>query len=58
MKVFRINIHFTDGTGEEMLSEYPPKFSENFICIAPFREDTDVFFNIATIRKIIVHPDR
>jgi hypothetical protein len=55
--MFRIKLSFTDGTGEELTSGYPPKFSENFICIAPVNDDTDVFYNIATIRKIVVHPN-
>jgi hypothetical protein len=56
--MLRIKLHFTDGTGEELLSEFPPKFSDNFVCIAPFRADTDEFYSVATIRKITVEPDR
>lgn len=55
--MMRITIQFNDGTNEVHLSEYPPKFSENFICIAPQQNKNDVFYNIMNIRKIVVEPD-
>lgn len=53
----RITIQFNDGTNEVHVSECPPKFSENFICIAPHQKDTDEFYNVTNIRKIIVDPE-
>jgi hypothetical protein len=56
--MLRITIQFNDGTNVVRVSEFAPKFSENFICIAPNRTDTDEFYNIRQIRKIVVEPDR
>jgi hypothetical protein len=56
--MLRVTVLFTDNTFITARSEFSPKFSENFICIAPFGKDTDEFYNVASIKKITVEPDR
>jgi hypothetical protein len=56
--MLRIAVEFNDGTNVIKFSEFSPKFSENFICIAPHGTESDEFYNVATIRKITVEPGR
>ena len=51
--MMKITLAFTDRESETYISEFAPRFSENFVCIAPFETKSDVFFNVASIRKII-----
>lgn len=52
--IYEITLHFFDGSFKVLTSEFVPKFSPNFICIAPVGTTTDEFFNITTIKRITV----